>query len=90
MNTHERYYYIEMIFKFRIEMMRESGIYPELQKRVINPKSIPEYDLRITQFSNDSEDIYLIQLKVLFYLYLSFNLFSFTLLVVEAASSYFK
>ena len=64
-------------------MMRESGIYAELQRIVLNPDSIPEYDLKITTFSNDSDDIDINQLLAHFYLLSVFSLLSLLILLIE-------
>ena len=71
------------IFDFRIDLFRESGIYDEVVRRVLNPKNTPVFDKRLTTFTNDIENITITQMKELFFLLSIPFIFSFVLLFFE-------
>ena len=71
------------LFDFRIDLFRESGIYGELIRRVLNPKNTPIYDKRVTTFTNDIENITITQINGLFFILLISIICSFVLLILE-------
>ena len=65
-------------------MFRESGLFGELQRRVLNPEKVPDFDIRFTTFSNEIEVLNIPDhLKAIFTLYLIVNISSFILLFIE-------
>ena len=65
-------------------MFRESGLFGELQRRVLNPEKVSDFDIKFTTFSNECEVLNIADhLKAIFTLYLIVKISSFILLFIE-------